>query len=418
MVTDIDWLSYGLHHSNLGFSPWKRRGLIPRRGNAFHGFSRPWVMFVCDTLSAMDTIRTIACKLAPTPEQRAELDETLVAFADACNFIAEVARQIHSSNKVKVQHACYAEVRTRFGLSANLAIRAIARICAALKVKSKAHSTFEPTSIDYDQRILSFREWDWTFSLTLLHSRERFTTALGDYQRGRLQGKTPTSATLVKRRDGTFFLHVQIKRTAPVPYTPTDTLGVDLGRRRVAVDSDATVHEAAEVNALRSHYPKVRRSLQRKGTKEAKRLLKRLSGRERRHMRAINHRISKQLVETAQTTGRQIALEDLTGIRQRTRVHKPQRYCHHSWSFYQLRQFVAYKAQVAGVPLVLVDPAYTSKTCHLCGHCGHRSGLKFLCTTCGVFDADVNGAKNIAARGARVTEPEDAPSGSVKAAAL
>jgi IS605 OrfB family transposase len=139
------------------------------------------------------------------------------------------------------------------------------------------------------------------------------------------------------------------------------------GSLPVAVDSDATVHEAAEVNALRSHYPKVRRSLQRKGTKgrslrslrphsgaEAKRLLKRLSGRERRHMRAINHRISKQLVETAQTTGRHIALEDLTGIRQRIRVRRPQRYCHHSWSFYQLRQFVAYKAQVAGVPLGLV----------------------------------------------------------------
>src|SRR5688500_8583434 len=99
----------------------------------------------------MDIIRTIACKLAPTIEQRAELDATLVAFADACNFVAEVARRIHSNNKVEVQHACYAEVRSRFGLSANLAIRAIARVCAALKVKSKAHSTFEPTSIDYDQ---------------------------------------------------------------------------------------------------------------------------------------------------------------------------------------------------------------------------------------------------------------------------
>src|SRR5262249_48203938 len=151
------------------------------------------------------------------------------------------------------------------------------------------------------------------------------------------------------------------------------------------------------------------RSLQRKGTKKATRLLKRLSGRETRHMRAINHTISKQLVETAQTTSRQLALEDLTGIRQRTKVRKPHRSCHHSWSFYQLRQFVAYKAQSAGVPLVLVDPAYTSKTCHVCGHRGHRSGLKFVCPTCGVFDADFNGAKNIAARGARVTEPEGAP---------
>jgi IS605 OrfB family transposase len=367
----------------------------------------------------MDTVRTIACKLAPTSEQRAELDATLVAFADACNFIANVARAIHSSNKVKVQHACYMEVRSRFGLSANLAIRAIARVCAALKVKTRAHSTFEPTSVDYDQRIFSLRAWDWTFSLTLLYHRMRLETALGDYQKGRLKGHTPTSATLVKRRDGTFFLHVQLKSPAPVPHTPTGTLGVDLGRRRVAVDSDQHPYEATEVQRLRARYPKVRRSLQRKGTKEAKRLLKRLSGRETRHMRAINHRISKQLVATATTTQRQIALEDLDGIRQRTKVRKAQRYHHHSWAFYQLRQFVAYKAQAAGVPVVLIDPAYTSKTCHRCGHRGLRSGLKFACTRCNVvMDADWNAAMNIAAAGAVVTRLEDAPHGSVKAAAL
>ena len=274
-----------------------------------------YVTFICDILSCMDTVRTIACKLAPTPEQRAELNATLVAFADACNFIAAVARREHTTNKVKLQHACYTDVRARFGLSANLAIRAIARVCAALKVKSKAHSTFLPTSIDYDQRIFSFREWDWTFSLTLLHSRARLDTALGDYQKGRLKGHIPTSAVLVKRRDGTFFLHVQLKSPAPLPQTSTGTLGVDLGRRRVAVDSDAQPYEATEVNRLRAHYPTVRRSLQAKGTKAAKRLLKRLSGREQRHMRAINHTISKQLVDKAQTTQRQIALEDLTGIR-------------------------------------------------------------------------------------------------------
>lgn len=357
----------------------------------------------------MDTVHTLTCKLAPTPEQQAELDATLGAFADACKFIADVARREHTSNKVKVQHACYADVRTQFGLSANLAIRAIARVCAALKVKSKAHSTFAPTSVDYDQRIFSFREWDWTFSLTLLHSRERFETVLGNYQKGRLKGQTPTSATLVKKRDGTFMLHVHLKRHAPVPLTPTGTLGVDLGRRRVAVDSDAQPYEATDVNRVRAHYHKVRRSLQTKGTKEAKRLLKRLSGREQRHMRAINHAISKQLVVKAQTTGRQIALEDLTGIRQRTKVRRQHRYGHHSWSFYQLRRFVIYKAHAAGVPVVLVNPAYTSKTCHVCKARGHRNGLKFSCTRCGyVGDADYNAACNIAAAGAQVTEPEHA----------
>ena len=159
----------------------------------------------------METIRTVVCKLHPTPEQRAELNATLVAFADACNFIAGIARQLHSTNKVKVQHACYRDVRERFGLSANRAIRAIARICAALKVKSKAHSRFAPTSIDYDQRIFNFREWDWTCSLTLLRSRQRIATTLGSRQKGLLKGRNPTSATLVKRRDGRFFLHMQIK---------------------------------------------------------------------------------------------------------------------------------------------------------------------------------------------------------------
>ena len=181
----------------------------------------------------METIRTLPCKLLPTDAQRAELDATLVAFADACNFIADKARQILSTNKVKVQHACYQDVRAQFGLSANLAIRAIARVCAALKVKAKAHSTFEPTSADYDQRIFSFREWDWTLSLTVLHGRERVETVLGPWQKGRLKGQTPTSATLVKRRDGTFFLHIQLKASAPSPYKTHDTLGVDLGRRRV-----------------------------------------------------------------------------------------------------------------------------------------------------------------------------------------
>src|SRR4051794_27028364 len=126
--------------------------------------------------------RTIVCKLDPTPEQVADLDATLGAFAGACDFAAETARSIGSTNKVKVQHACYAEIRQRFGLSANLAIRAIARACAALKVPAKMHSKFAPTSIDFDARIFAFQEWNWTFGLTLLSGRVKIATILGDRQ--------------------------------------------------------------------------------------------------------------------------------------------------------------------------------------------------------------------------------------------
>jgi putative transposase len=354
----------------------------------------------------METTRTVVCKLTPTPDQAVEIDATLRAFADGCNFAAETARRIGSTNKVKVQHEAYREIRTRFGLSANLAIRAIARACATLKNPKRRHSTFAPTSIDYDARIFAFQEWNWTFGVTLLGGRVKLATQLGRRQKSLLKGRKPTAAVLVKRRSGTYFLHVQLTDDAPDPIETKGTLGVDLGRRRVAVDSDGTTHEATEVNRVRSHYPKVRRSAQAKGTKGTKRFLKRLSGREKRHQRAINHNISRRIVDKAKATSRAIALEDLSGIRDRTRVRKVDRYRQQSWSFFQLRQFIAYKAIDAGVPLALVDPAYTSKTCHVCGELGHRNALLFSCTTCGDFDADINAALNISARGAHVTVSE------------
>src|SRR3954453_5168943 len=165
----------------------------------------------------METTRTVVCKLAPSPEQASGIDATLKAFAAACDFAAAAARSIGSTNKVKVQHAAYREIRERFGLSANLAIRAIARACAALKVPAKMHSAFAPTSIDYDARILAFHEWNWTFGLTLLSGRVKIATALGERQKSLLKGRKPTAAVLVKRKDGGYFLHVQLTDEAPEP---------------------------------------------------------------------------------------------------------------------------------------------------------------------------------------------------------
>jgi putative transposase len=354
----------------------------------------------------METVRTVVCKLAPTPEQVVDIDATLKAFASACDFAADAARRIGSTNKVKVQADAYKTIRERFGLSANLAIRAIARACAALKVPAKMHSAFDPTSIDYDARIFAFHEWNWMFGLTLLSGRVKIVGALGDRQKALLKGRKPTSSVLVKRKGGGYFLHVQLINEAPEPIETTGTLGVDLGRRRVAVDSDGDIHEAMETNRIREHYPRIRRSIQAKGTKGAKRLLKRLSGNEARHARQINHVISRRIVDKARATGRSIAIEELTGIRERTTVRKGQRYKQQSWSFRQLRSFLEYKSIDAGVPLVAVNPAYTSKTCHRCGERGHRDSLIFTCTECGDFDSDINAALNISALGAKVTSPE------------
>ncbi|PWK88263.1 IS605 OrfB family transposase [Lentzea atacamensis] len=130
----------------------------------------------------------------------------------------------------------------------------------------------------------------------------------------------------------------------------------------------------------------------------------------------MNHRISKNIVAEAERTGRGIAVEELTGIRARVRLRKPQRATSHSWAFAQLGQFLTCKAQQAGV-VVQVDPAYTSQTCHACGHVdkrNRRSQAVFHCGRCDfVGHADYNAAHNIAARGVvrwgEVMRPDAAP---------
>lgn len=135
--------------------------------------------------------------------------------------------------------------------------------------------------------------------------------------------------------------------------------------------------------------------------------MKKLSGKERRFAKDVNHTISKRIVALAQDTERAIALENLQEIRTRVTVRREQRATLHSWSFFQLHSFLDYKCQLAGIPFYLVDPRYTSQTCSDCGACDKRnrkSQSEFVCQSCGyVAHADWNAAKNI--RGVAVNRP-------------
>lgn len=361
-------------------------------------------------MTHMDAVRTICCKLDPTPDQFASIDATLDAFANACNHAADVANAIDSAGRYAIHHACYRELRERFGLPANLAVRAIARACIAVKVPEKADSEFRPTSIDFDVRTFRFHEADGAFGLTLLGGRERIGAILGGFQVRGLAGRDPTGATLVKRHDGSLYLHVQIRGVVPGPGPVSDFLGVDLGLANIATDSDGGVHSGRPVEDVRRKNNLQRKRLQRKGTKGAKKKLRRLRGKEARFRRHVNHVISKGLVGVAQRTGRGIALEKLKGIRERASARGADaRNRLSGWSFHQLRGFLAYKAEAAGVPLVDVDPRYTSQDCSECGHrskSNRVSQSEFRCKACGhEAHADVNAARNIRARAASKSAP-------------
>ena len=203
-------------------------------------------------------------------------------------------------------------------------------------------------------------------------------------------------------RNGEFYL-LATCNVNEAPMSDVDGfLGVDLGVNNIAVDSDGTVQQGKTVKNVRYRHRRLRAKLQRKGTKSTHRRLKKLSGKERRFATWVNHNISKSIVAKAKDTARGIAIEALGGIRNRVTVRKSQRATLHSWSFAQLRRFIAYKATLNGVPVVAVDPRNTSRTCPACGcvaKANRPNQSTFLCTQCGFSGlADYIAAGNIARR--------------------
>ncbi|MFS8820481.1 transposase [Synechococcus sp. W60.1] len=388
----------------------------------------------------MTQVLTVPCKLKVSQSQAAKLDATMDAFVQALNWVNQNTPE-KVVNAVKLQSLCYYQIRARFGLSSNLARttsrlrdqQVCRRLAGARKVarqKNRPVKAFKRGFVTYDARIFSFRKKDWSVSLTTVEGRERFELAIGRYQRERLAGSNPKSATLVKRKDGSYSIQICVEAEPSPPQRTGRVLGVDLGRTDIAHTSEGDNWNGQQLNRVRDHYSKLRAVLQRKaskGTRSSRRrcreLLQRLSGKERRFQSRqrcvaktwVNHRISKAIVSRAKATNSAIALEDLTGIRERVNQQprsKAERRRTNNWAFYQLRMFVVYKAAIAGVPVVLVPPAYTSQTCHRCLHIhpdptqSYRSGKKFKCGHCGwEGDADLNGANVIALLGAAVNQP-------------
>ncbi len=369
-----------------------------------------------------EQVLTVSCKMEVSSEAAPKIDATLQAFADCCNWINQTVDP-KTTGRLAIHKEVYHLARQLFGLPANLVCQAINRVASNRKTaKQKGYPVkkFKATSASYDAGLFTFNEKDWTVKLTLFGGRGRhpFKLLIGNYQKHLLASQIPTSATLVKRQNGDYYIQIQVKPPAPDATPSKEYLGVDLGRRDIAYTSVGDSWDGENINRVRDHYIKLRQSLQKKageGTRStrrrARRLLKRLSGKERKFQAWVNHNISKQIVTKAKHLDTGIALEDLTGIRERTNEQprtKTERRRSNSWAFYQMRTFIYYKALAAGIKVILVPPQYTSQTCHKCLHIGSRNGKSFKCINSGCNwhgNADFNGANVISLLGWSVNLP-------------
>ncbi|MFE2984804.1 RNA-guided endonuclease InsQ/TnpB family protein [Streptomyces sp. NPDC059262] len=362
----------------------------------------------------------------PEAYQAAALRSTLRTVNDLACWVSQVALARGVPREYELRKHTYAHLKAE-GLGAQAAQHVIKKVRDAYttlhanlragnlgKPKSrrrvKAESkpiTFRPEAAQpYDDRCLSWQYGQQTVSIWTTAGRIKNVSfvcsadalkVLRDYRKG--------ECDLVER-DGVFYLIATCDVPEAEPYEPDGFIGVDLGIVNVATTSTGYQAAGRGLGRYRKRQLALRAKLQKKRTKSAKRRLKERSRRETRHVKNTNHIIAKTIVTEAERTAHGIALEELKGIRRRVRLRKPQRVTLHSWAFAQLGDFIVYKAKRAGVPLVFVDPAYTSQTCAECGHVDKRNRVDqglFICRGCGgVAHADRNASHNIAARGAAV----------------
>jgi IS605 OrfB family transposase len=375
--------------------------------------------------------QVVKVRMLPSREQAAALQATLRACNEAASWLSAGMHEQRVRGKFEVQKLFYAELKSKFGLSAQPAIRVIGKVVDAystVKANIKAGSYGPPGSATrakvaatpigfragaaqpFDARCLSWQipetvgGREATVSIWTVHGRVKGVRVLAAARDLVLLRTRSIGETDLICRDGTWYLYATVEAPqAPLAEPVNGFVGVDMGIVNIATTSDGDMSAGTRLNRYRKRQQRLRARLQGKKTSSARRLLKKRRRKEARFAADINHQISKRIVAEAQRTGRGIAVEELTGIRARVRLRKPQRVAVHSWAFAQLGVFLGYKAQAAGVVFVEVDPAYTSQTCHVCGWVdkrNRRSQSEFECGRCGfVGHADHNAAKVLATRG-------------------
>jgi putative transposase len=389
----------------------------------------------------MQTTLTAKLKLTTTPEQFQALRTTQLAYRDALNLVSAYAfAHGKTSNQQRLQRETYAEVRSRFGLPAQMACNVPRQVGATYKtlwtkVKKNAaarrqgHTKKRYKGLDqpphYVSPTITYNyHRDYTFKhdqqVSILTLSGRIVVPYTGYRKhvtllhhGASIGAAKLWYDRAKKR---FYLLVSIEVEIPDPTLEQcpHIVGVDVGQRYLAAvattTNEAQFYSGKQVRATTDHYVRLQKRLQRKGTRSATRKLVQMAERERRLKLDTNHCISRRIITTHPSS--LIGLEDLTGIRDRTKrrhgkkaTQKQRKANRHAsrWAFAELRSCLAYKASLAGSVCIKVDADYTSQTCPRCGWTSRANrpdrGLLFVCQACQyTLHADLVGARNIALR--------------------
>jgi len=389
----------------------------------------------------MKQLITAKLKLHADAAQFQALRDTQLAYRDALNHVSQYSfAHGKMSNQIRLRDATYYELRARYGLPAQMATNVPRQVGATYKTlwtkvkqnaaQRKAGITkkrykgldkppkyVSPTLTYNYQRDYSLKE-DCQVSILTLSGR--VVVPYAGYEKHiafmRKSARIGAAKLWYDKPRKQFYLLVSLEVEAeePMPATHTNVVGIDVGIRYLAVTSttsgEQSFHTGKQVVPKANHYARLRKRLQKKGTRSATRRLVVIAGRERRLKQDANHVISKRIV--TRYPHALIGLEDLKDIRERTKrkhgkkASKKQRKAnatYSKWAFAELHSMIAYKALLHESMAIKVDANYTSQACPRCGHTCDANrpnkGLLFACQNCHyMLHADLVGARNITMR--------------------
>jgi IS605 OrfB family transposase len=336
--------------------------------------------------------RTIKIKITCNKELALE---TMSNAGEIFNIHAEDAFENKTWNKTKMHNLTYRKVRGLYPNMQSSVVQGIrdqaSEALKGLKLKRLPRKK-KYSAVRYNNRTFSILR-DGSVSFCLVGGRAKSVVNIPEYFKDIWNNWKISGATLNYQFEK-FWLHVSFQSKNPIPSDGNNVLGIDRGMLNIAVLSDGTFYSSKNIRATQRKVLYQKRSLQSKGTRNAKRKLKLLRGYEQRFQRDCNHSITKQIVAKSADI---FALEDLKSIRVRSSrkgKHFNQRF--NRWAFYQFEQFLVYKAEALGKLVKFVDPRYTSQNCSVCGHKGERKRSAFECGNCGNKQhADLNASINI-----------------------
>lgn len=379
---------------------------------------------------------TIKIKLKLQNPNDADLfTDTMNHFKNACNYVSQyIFEHDFIMDQIKIQKKIYHNIRLKFGLKSQMAISTIRCVVARYKTvqkqlvqrpyKYKDINTgkwhYEKRDLNWLQKPIQFkrlqadlvRNRDYSYqtdskmlSINTLQNRVLVTPICHGFDQY-LDGSYKLGTAKLLKTSGKWYLHISATKhideldIADVKHV----VGIDRGLRFLATSYDeqgkTAFYDGQKIMRKRAKYQRLRAQLQSKGTRSAKRRLKQLSGRENRWMTDVNHQLSKTLVQKY-GSNTLFVIEDLTGVSfNRDDLPKTLRHQNSSWSFYQLEQFLTYKALQNHSKVLKVPAAYTSQRCPKCGvikksNRNHDTHL-YHCTNCNYASNDDRiGAMNI-----------------------